>query len=92
MRESFKMKCRRYICVVAVAITIAAASMPVYAATEVSVMGTDVTSDAIILYVNGAAEGQEAEVQFGTETVGIVILHGLDDTIPVVTGLLVDNS
>lgn len=92
MRESFEMKCRRYICVVAVAITIAAASMPVYAATEVSVMGTDVTSDAIILYVNGAAEGQEAEVQVGTETVGNVKLQGLDDTIPVVTWLLVDNS
>ena len=92
MRERFKMKSKRYICMAAAAIMIAAAAVPVHAAAEVSVAEADVTADAAILYLSGAAAGQEAEVQIGTETVGTVKLQSLDDTIPMVTWLLVDNS
>lgn len=92
MKESFKMKRKRYICMAAAAIMIAAAVVPVHAAAEVSVVEADVTADAAILYLSGAAEGQEVKVQIGTEIIGNVKLQSLDDTIPVVTWLLVDNS
>lgn len=92
MRERFKMKVKRYICMAAAAIMIAAAAVPVHAAAEVSVVEADVTADAAILYLSGAAAGQEAEVQIGTDAVGTVKLQSLDDAIPMVTWLLIDNS
>ncbi len=92
MKESFKMKSKKFICMAAAAIMIAAAAVPVYAAAEVAVMEADVTADAAILYLSGAAEGQEVKVQIGTESIENVKLQSLDDTIPMVTWLLVDNS
>ncbi len=80
------------ICALATVILLTAGLAFVFAAGEVSVMQGEVGEDTVILFLNGAAAGQKAEAQIGTEPVGDVQIKELGDEIPIVTWLLVDNS
>lgn len=76
----------------AAAISIVAASPAVYAASEISVMQTEITKESVILCLGGELTAQTAQVQIGTEKVGSVEINELDESTPIVTWLLVDNS
>lgn len=77
---------------IATAIFIAVAFPRVYASGEIPILQSDVYEDSVVLYLGGAAGGQKAEAQIGTEVVGSVELRELDGSTPIITWVLVDNS
>lgn len=78
--------------IAATAIFIAVALPRVNASGDIPIMQSDVLEDTLILYLSGAASVQKAEAQIGTEPIGSVELRGLEDSTPIVTWVLVDNS
>lgn len=90
MREGNLLK-RSCLCAVVAAICIAVLPLRSRAAEGLELMQMGKTEDALTLYITGDAT-QKAKVQIGTEySVGVTV-QTIDDTLPIITWVLVDNS